>query len=621
MTAVPTIEAYAAARAVAAEAPPAGGAAIGDILVVAGFTALIYAAVLWVVVRERTGHATVVGRAADAVARLDGGPRWFALPVAVSVAGAITGATGLYWDVSYHIAEGRDAGPLSNPAHYPVFLGLVTIFVGGALALALADDRLPRRTLRLARGWQVPLGPAIGTAVAMFALLGFPLDDFWHRLFGQDVTEWGPTHVLMIGGTIMLPYAMLLTCAEARQVGGSRSRAAFEAIAILIMAAGPVAFLLEYSYGVPQFPLVNDAVVTTVAAVGTFTIAMYRGVRWVVGIWLAYAVLETVLVVLNVWVYDALVPWPSLLVGGAAVAALLAGRARPTPTFGAGAGFAMAVGTLAAEYFWTQVTRPMPWPVEMMPWAVLFAGLTGAGVGVIGTWIHQQLSTVAEVPADTTAAAPAANAHSGRWALAGLLTVLAVFAVNVPPSTPAPATVDVALGEVRDGRAHLTVRTDPVTVEDAYWFQALAWQGGGLVRADLEPAGDGTWRTEAPVPVDGRWKTMIRLHTPLHQLSAAPVHMPADPAVPAEAFPPRSGERELVEEKLILRREERHDAPTWMWATGYSVVGMLFAALFATVAVGYTLAGRGRPGGPGGPSGARAGRTPAVARRLVGARA
>ncbi len=33
-----------------------------------------------------------------------------------------------------------------------------------------------------------------------FALLGFPLDDVWHTLFGQDVTLWGPTHVLMIGG-------------------------------------------------------------------------------------------------------------------------------------------------------------------------------------------------------------------------------------------------------------------------------------------------------------------------------------------------------------------------------------------------------------------------------------
>ena len=37
-------------------------------------------------------------------------------------------------------------------------------------------------------------------ACASFSLLGFPLDDGWHRIFGQDVTLWGPTHLMLIGG-------------------------------------------------------------------------------------------------------------------------------------------------------------------------------------------------------------------------------------------------------------------------------------------------------------------------------------------------------------------------------------------------------------------------------------
>ncbi len=37
-------------------------------------------------------------------------------------------------------------------------------------------------------------------AAGGFALIGFPLDDLWHRLFGQDVTLWGPTHLMLIGG-------------------------------------------------------------------------------------------------------------------------------------------------------------------------------------------------------------------------------------------------------------------------------------------------------------------------------------------------------------------------------------------------------------------------------------
>ncbi|HEX5769674.1 MAG TPA: hypothetical protein VFY11_01830, partial [Nocardioidaceae bacterium] len=612
----------AATTAASAEAPSAGGAPVDQIMVVGAFTAAVYAAILWVLVRERTGHATLAGRAADTVARLDGSPRWFGLPLAISVAGALSGAVGLYWDVSFHIAMGRDEGPLANPAHYFIFLGLIAIFAGGALALALAKDRLPRRTLRLTRTWQVPIGPAIGTAVALFALLGFPLDDVWHRLFGQDVTEWGPTHVLMIGGVLMLPYTMLLTCAEARQVGDSWLRRHFEWVAILILAAGPVAFLLEYAFGVPQFPLVNDPVILALATVVTFTLAMYRGLRWVVSIWAAQAALQATLVGLNVWAFDALTPWPPVLLGGAVVAALLARRARPTLAFGAMAGLAMTLGMLVVEYFWTQATRPMPWPVEMMPWAVLFAGVTGSCVGVVATWMHQQLTAVSgDTAAEAVRVATPAR-RTGPWALAAAVAVVAVFAVNVPPDHPEGGTAHVTVGEVRDGRAHVTVEADPELVEDAYWFEALSWQGGGSVRGELEPVGEGRWRTDVPMPVDGSWKTLIRLHTPLHALAAAPVYLPADPAIPAEGVAATTGPREIVEEKLILRREEKQGLPGWLWGTAYGVVGGLFAGLFATVAVGYSVAGRRTPGGPGSPGTpgtAGTARAPRLVRRLVGA--
>ena len=219
--------------------------------------------------------------------------------------------------------------------------------------MTLADSRrpeeLPRRVLRISRRWLTPIGPAMGTAISMCALLGFPLDDVWHRLFGQDVTEWGPTHVLMIGGTLMLPYAVLLKCAEARQVSQARSVAVFEAIGLLVIAIGPVAFLLEFAYGTPQFPLVNDPVVLTVAAVrpsrwprcagplgGRRDLARLRR-------------LHGLLVALNVWAFDALTPWPPLLLGGALVALVLARFARPTAAFGAVRRVAVTAGMLAVE--------------------------------------------------------------------------------------------------------------------------------------------------------------------------------------------------------------------------------------------------------------------------------
>jgi hypothetical protein len=251
-----------------------------------------------------------------------------------------------------------------------------------------------------------------------------------------------------------------------------------------------------------------------------------------------------------------------------------------------------------------------------MPWAVLFAGITGAGIGVVATWMHQQLTAVAGDDAAEVARARAPETHTGRWALAAALAVVAVFVVNVPPGHPEGGTVDVTVGEVSEGRAHLTVELDPALVEDAYWFEALSWQGGGQVRGRLVPVDDGVWRTDTPMPVDGSWKTLVRLHTPLHDLAAAPVYLPADPAIPAEEHPAVSGPRDLVEEKLVLRREEKQDVPGWLWSTGYGVVGALFTGLFATVAIGYTLAGRRGHGAPGSPG--DGGRTPRLVRRLVG---
>jgi uncharacterized iron-regulated membrane protein len=111
------------AEAQAASAAPAsaGGAPLDQILVVVAFTTLVYAGLAWVMWRERRGGTTspsLVGRVCEAVARADGGsPRWFLAPMAIQVAGALSGAIGLYWDVSFHISEGRDEGPLANPAH------------------------------------------------------------------------------------------------------------------------------------------------------------------------------------------------------------------------------------------------------------------------------------------------------------------------------------------------------------------------------------------------------------------------------------------------------------------------------------------------------------------------
>ena len=107
---------------------------------------------------------------------------------------------GFIWDVSLHIGKGRDPGPLANPAHYFILFGLFLLFIAGCLACVLPYDKPGPSAVRITRNWYAPVGRDCDGRLRPVRTAGFPLDDIWHRIFGQDVTLWGPTHLMMIGG-------------------------------------------------------------------------------------------------------------------------------------------------------------------------------------------------------------------------------------------------------------------------------------------------------------------------------------------------------------------------------------------------------------------------------------
>ncbi len=128
---------------------------------------------------------------------------------------------GFIWDVSLHIGNGRDDGALANPAHYFILIGLFGIFVAGctAMVLPLGEDARPGpAAVRITDDWYAPVGGIVMAGCGLYALMGFPLDDVWHRIFGQDVTLWGPTHLMMIGGAGFSTLAALYLEHEGRKV-------------------------------------------------------------------------------------------------------------------------------------------------------------------------------------------------------------------------------------------------------------------------------------------------------------------------------------------------------------------------------------------------------------------
>src|ERR1044072_2591759 len=121
----------------AAEAAPAGGAALDQVagvtLAVTVFTALL----MLLGLGHRAGRVQVLERVSSTLGRFSGLPGWAALPLAISGLALLIAAIGLYWDVSLHIDQGRDEGPLANPSHYFILVGLYGIFAAGWLAMVL----------------------------------------------------------------------------------------------------------------------------------------------------------------------------------------------------------------------------------------------------------------------------------------------------------------------------------------------------------------------------------------------------------------------------------------------------------------------------------------------------
>ena len=122
------------------------------------------------------------------------------------------------------------------------------------------------------------------TACAGFALAGFPLDDVWHRLFGQDVTLWGPTHLMLIGGASLATLAAAMLIAEGARAATKSGREPNKSLPVLRRALLAGAFLVglstvqaEFDFSVPQFRLLYHPVLLMLAA----SIALVTARIWI----------------------------------------------------------------------------------------------------------------------------------------------------------------------------------------------------------------------------------------------------------------------------------------------------------------------------------------------------
>jgi hypothetical protein len=594
--------------AAAAETKPAGGAALFEVVLATSAAMLVTAALFALGWAHRAGRTNILRRPAEATARATGLPVWAALPTQIASGSLLVALFGMYWDISLHIDVGRDPGPLANPAHYFILAGLFGLFTSGFLAIVLPEGRPSRAAVRISGDWYAPVGGIALVACGAFSLFGFPLDDVWHRLFGQDVTLWGPTHMMLIGGAglALIGQTMLMVEGRTKAPSGRHGQGFLGLLARTRYAAvmggflvGLSAFQAEYDFGVPQFRLLLQPVLIAAAAGIALVSARVYGGRGAALAAVAYFIaIRGIVGVLVGPVLGETTPHMPLYLVEAAAVELLALTLSPNRPYRFGAVAGLLIGTVgfAAEYGWSHLWMPHPWPSALIGEAFVPALVTAVAAGTIGAFIGSALGA-ARSPALVRLphVAPAAVA---------LAAIVGVFAYGLDTKPAEGVRASVALHEVTpapDRTVEATVRIDPSSAtRDADWLTAMAWQGGGLEIDRLRQVAPGVYRTTKPLPVHGDWKALLRLHKG-RSILAMPIYLPKDAAIPAPAVPAEARfERPFVLEHHILQREQKTDVPASLQTMAYTAVGSIVLALFALL--GWSLTRLGRRNAPDAPA-------------------
>ena len=491
-------------------------------------------------------------------------PGWAAGMIGTAAFGLLVAGIGFYNDVAWHVGRGRDKELFTAP-HTMIIVGLGFIALAAGIGVLFATVQRVDTALRI-RNLRVPWSAVPLGLLGVCALSGFPLDDLWHATYGVDVTMWSPTHMLMICGAAFSLIAAWLALAEA---GVSFRQNRWTRIAHFIAAwfvlAGLTAPLGEFRFGVPQFQQLFHPVLLVLAAAFAFVptrIVLGRG--WPIVLALATFLPESVGLVSGAGADFVPTRTPGLYITSAIaveLAAALFGTSRRL-RFAIASGAGVATIGLAGEWLWNQGAS-QPWNGTLLRDALLIGGAVAIGAAVLGATY-----------------AGAVNREPGRIPRSAVLAAAAVVLVGLwlpMPRRTSSVTARIDMQHTSADAVTLTVHVDPPdAARNARWFQAIAWQGGGLKVVGLHAIAPGTYASDSALPVGGKWKTMLRLHTGAVMMSA-PVFLPADPEIGAPEIPAESRTIAFGGEQQYLMREVK-PGPNTVMVLAYVIVGLVAVA-------------------------------------------
>jgi hypothetical protein len=482
---------------------------------------------------------------------------------------------------------------------------LFLLFVAGCLACVLPYDKPGSSAVRITENWYAPVGGILMAGCGLYALTGFPLDDVWHRIFGQDVTLWGPTHLMMIGGAgfstlaaIMLNHEGLRAMGEDAPTGGIGIKFV-QYLGFGGILVGLSVYQIEFDFGVPQFRQVFEPMLIAAAASFGLVAArlmLGRGAAIIAAL-LAIALRGGVALVVGP-ILGAPINWFALYLGPAVVVELigLTPLIKRPIVFGLVSGLGVATIGLWLESLWIAAVYHYPWPTSIWPEALAMAIPVAILVGACGA-MFGLVVTDRPLP---------------RRPIGIGLVVLAVLAIagatanglqyHIPQNANATITLTNVSSEPGQRQVMADVQLTPANLvsEDPNWVSILAWQGHlenqrGEVVENLQKVGPGHYRTTAPVPVWGTWKTLLRLHDG-RTLTAVPIYLAGDPGIGAkEISADPTMTRPFVPEITILQRERSPDVPQALWLIGCLVVLVCTLTLIGALTWGAGRINRAEP--------------------------
>ena len=133
----------------------------------------------------------------------------------VTLLGAAMSFFALSWDVQWHTFVGRDR--TLTPPHLFLLGGIIVCGIA-TLADVIIETRWAKRNEAIqkyitpfANSFAAPLGIYVTGYAALNMAIAFPVDQYWHTLYGVDVAIWAPFHIMAIGGLALMALGTVYT--------------------------------------------------------------------------------------------------------------------------------------------------------------------------------------------------------------------------------------------------------------------------------------------------------------------------------------------------------------------------------------------------------------------------